>query len=525
MGTKNDVSRRAILGGMAAAAGAFGFGCSDDVSSSDDASLAHASRLSNGEQECDVVVVGAGIAGLVAARALSAQGLSVLVLEARGRVGGRTLNQSLARNGFSDRTIELGGQFVGPLPGQGPWPQDKIYNLAAEFGIGTFKTYNEGNYVNYGQGLRTTYSSASRVPLDLGTPNLIIALTAFNALAKQVPLDAPWDAPKAAEWDSMTVESWMRSSLLPPAGPDAPTNHAVQLAVQSVLSTEPREVSLLRWLFYVASAGGLDNLLNTAGGGQDSRFVGGSQRISVAMAETLGERLHLNTAVRRIQHADGKVKVSGDGYTVTAKRVIVAIPPSLAGRMAYDPPLAALHPRGFLRDQLTQRFPMASVIKINLVYERPFWRDDGLAGQATSDSGAVRVTFDNTPYPESGSPGVLMGFIEGDEARIWSARSREERYAKVLDDMARLFGPRVRAPLGGIQGYYEGLWNLDEWAGGGPTCNQAPGGLIQYRSAVRDPIGLIHWSGTETATRWTGFMDGAVESGQRAAQEVLTALG
>jgi monoamine oxidase len=348
-------------------------------------------------------------------------------------------------------------------------------------------------------------------------------------MAKEVPIAAPWTAPSAAAWDGETVESWMRRTLAPPdQPPDAPTNHLVTLAVQAVLSVEPREVSLLRLLFYVAAAGNLDHLVNTASGAQDSRFVGGAQAIPRAMAAALGNRLLLNAPARRIEHVASAVRVKGDGFTVVAKRAIVAVPPALAGRIVYDPPLGALAPHGFLRDQLTQRMPMASVLKVNVLYPRPFWRDAGLAGQVTSDTGAVRATFDNTPYPDprtpTASPGVLMGFIEADEARAWSQRTRPERYQRVLQDLGTYFGPQALAPLGGIDGYYEAVWNVDPFSAGGPTGHHTPGAIVQYRAALRDPIGRVHWAGTETATRWTGYMDGAVESGRRAAAEVLAAL-
>ncbi|HUE40073.1 MAG TPA: FAD-dependent oxidoreductase, partial [Candidatus Binatia bacterium] len=442
-------------------------------------------------------------------------------------------------NGFSGRVVEMGGQYVGPLPGETPsatipgqeveWPQDKVFALAAELGIGTFKTYNTGDYLNYAGGLLVPYSSTTRIPPDLGLVNAGLAIGLLNQMAKSVPIAAPWDTPAAAELDGETVESWMRRTLLPPGDPDSITNHLITLAIEAVLSVEPREVSLLRLLFYIASAGNLDNLVNTGNGGQDSRFIGGSQAISVALARALGDDVVLNAPVRRIEHDADRVKVIGESFTVLAKRAIVAVPPPLAGRIVYDPPLADLGPSGFLRDQLTQRHPMASILKVNVLYERPFWRDAGLAGQVTSDSGAVRVTFDNTPYPDPGtsdvSPGVLMGFIEADEARAWSTRSREERYQKVVDDLATYFGSKARSPLGGMNGYYEMVWNREEFSTGGPTANHAPGAIVEYRSAIRDPIGLLHWAGTETATRWTGYMDGAVESGERAAQEVASALG
>jgi monoamine oxidase len=233
--------------------------------------------------------------------------------------------------------------------------------------------------------------------------------------------------------------------------------------------------------------------------------------------------------VRRIEHGNGVVTVRGDAFAVTARRCIVAIPPALAGRIAYAPTLADLDPQGVTRDQLTQRHPMASILKVNVLYPRPFWRDAGLAGQVTSDSGAVRATFDNTPYPDAQTsavtPGAMLGFIEADEARHWSTRTRQERYQQVISDLANYFGPQALQPLGGINGYYEALWNREEFSGGGPTGVPMSGAIVEYGTALRRPIGLVHWAGTETATRWSGYMDGAVESGQRAAGEAAAALG
>jgi monoamine oxidase len=241
--------------------------------------------------------------------------------------------------------------------------------------------------------------------------------------------------------------------------------------------------------------------------------VGGTQLISLRMANELGARaVELSSPVRSISHGDERVTIQSDRVSVRAQRAIVAIPPTLAGRIAYDPPLPAI------RDGLTQRMAMGSVVKCMAIYERPFWRERGLSGAITSVTGPVSVGFDNSP--PDGSPGVLMGFLEGGAARSHADLSQDERRRAVADSFARMFGPEAAEPIG----YVDRSWRSEEWSRGCYGGFMPPGAWIDHGSALRDPIGPLHWAGTETATVWNGYMDGAVTSGERAASEVLAAL-
>jgi monoamine oxidase len=241
--------------------------------------------------------------------------------------------------------------------------------------------------------------------------------------------------------------------------------------------------------------------------------VGGSQMVSIRLAQELGEgAVRLNAPVRRIEHGDGRVTVHGDGITARGKRVIVALPPTLTSRIAYDPPLPG-H-----RDQLTQRMPQGSVIKCMAIYDEPFWRADGLSGQATSDAGPAKVVFDNSP--PDGSPGVLLAFLEGERARTLGRLPAEERRRQILDGLTRLFGPRAAQP----ERFIERIWAEEEWTRGCYGCYMPPGAWTSFGATLRAPIGAIHWAGAETATVWNGYMDGAVQSGRRAAREALSAV-
>jgi monoamine oxidase len=456
----------------------------------------------------------------------------VIVLEARNRVGGRTLNHQLG-NG---RVIEVGGQWVGPLPGEPPVstfpgqavyrPQDQLYTLAQQLGIGTFKTYNQGDYLDYSNGQLNRYSSQTRIPPDASAANAGYALFNLNQMARTVDTAAPWTNANAETWDQQSFETWMRENLNP-TQPQEPPNAAdralVNLAIEAVFSVEPRDVSLLHVLWYIASAGTLDNLVATASGAQDSRFIGGSQQISIAMASALGSRVRLNAPVRKITQNNSSVIVSGVSFSVTAQRAIVAIPPHLNLGIDYEPLLSTFD--GGLRDQLVQRLPMGTVLKVQCLYPHPFWRAQGLAGQVTSDTGPVRITFDNTPYPDDGSPnaspGVLIGFIEGDDGRYWMRQPQTTRQQAVVQSMVRYFGGQAANPVG----YVEQLWPQERWTGGCYGAFFPTGVWSSYGAALRAPLGRVYWAGTETATTWAGYMDGAVRSGQEAAHEVLAALG
>jgi monoamine oxidase len=272
-------------------------------------------------------------------------------------------------------------------------------------------------------------------------------------------------------------------------------------------------MSLLHLLFYIHSAGSLERLFDTEGGAQQDRFVGGSQLVALRLAERLGdERLLLRSPVRRIEHGPDGVVVRSDEAVVRARQAILAIAPTLAGRIAYDPPLPGY------RDQLTQRMPLGTVAKCMAIYDEPFWRAEGLTGEGMSEVGPVRLTFDNSP--PDGSPGVLLGFLEGRRARELGRLPADQRRTAVIDCFGRLFGPRARSP----QDYVERLWAEEEWTRGCYGCHMPTGAWTAYGPALREPIGPIHWAGAEVATVWSGYMDGAVRSGENAAAEALARL-
>ncbi len=453
--------------------------------------------MSDGSQTVDVAVVGAGLAGLTAARDLLAAGHSVTVLEARDRVGGRTLNEDLG----DGKVVEVGGQWIGPT-------QDRMAALARQMGVDTYPTYAEGQNLNEWRGKVTRYSGTIPRIRPTALADMGQAMARLNRMARSVPLDRPWTAPKAARWDATSMRTWMERSMVTRAGKEA-----LALGIHSVWAVEPEDFSLLHLLFYTHSAGSLEMLFDTEGGAQERRFVGGSQLVSQRLAEHLGDQVvRLQAPVRRIDHGDEGVTVVADGLTVAAQRVVVALPPPLAGRIVYDPLLPGY------RDQLTQRTQMGTVVKAMAVYDEPFWRADGLSGQATTDAGMVRLTYDNSP--PDGSPGVLLGFVEAARARRFGLLDAAERRRVVVDTFARLFGPRAADP----ERYIERLWAEEEYTRGCYGAHMPTGAWTAYGPALREPIGPIHWACTEAALIWNGYMDGAVRSGESVAREVLGAL-
>jgi monoamine oxidase len=449
------------------------------------------------EEEADVLVVGAGLAGLTTARELAAAGRSVIVLEARDRVGGRIVNHPVG----DGKIVEMGGQWTGP-------GQDRLLALAAEMGVTTFPTYDDGTNVLHFNSRRGTYSGSIPRISPLVLADVGRAQARLESLARRVPTDAPWTARRALDWDGQTFQTWIRRNAA-----SRSARMLLTLATEAVFGCEPGDLSLLHVLFYAHSAGSFQRLIGTSGGAQQDRFAGGSQLIAERMAGRLGDAtLRLSQPVTGITVSGDRVSCTTPGGSFAGRRVVVSVPPTLAGRISYEPALPGW------RDQLTQRAPMGSVIKCQVLYDEPFWRAEGLSGQATGDGEGSRIVFDNSP--PDGSPGILLAFLEGDEARRLGRVSERDRRRAVVDSLARYFGPKAAKPAG----YLELDWQQERWSGGCYGTLFGPNAWTRYGQALRDPVGPIHWAGTETATIWAGYMDGAVQSGQRAAAEVLSRL-
>lgn len=448
-----------------------------------------------GEREAEVVVVGAGLAGLSAARQLVGEGLEVVVVEARDRVGGRTENGFLA-----GVPLELGGQWVGP-------GQEVILGLVEELGLETFPTWTAGeNLFDLNGSVRRYRGTIPKInPAALA--EVWLALKRIDRLSSRIDPAAPWSAARAAEWDEITVADWISRSVLTRTAKDL-----IRLAVHAVWAAEPEEISLLHFLAYTRAAGSIEALLDTEGGAQDSRVVGGSQAISERMAADLDGRVLTGKQVSAIEWSGDSVIVRAAGSSFSARRAIVTAPPVLAGGIEWEPVMPEV------RSGLTSSMLPGRVVKAMAAYESPFWREQGLSGSVTSVGSPVSMVFDNSP--PTGTPGVLVSFFEASAADTAGAMTDVERREVVVSNLVRLFGEKASNPLG----YLDRCWANEEFSAGCYGAFMPPGAWTRCGRALAEPVGPIHWAGAETATRWTGYMDGAVSSGRRAAGEVLASL-
>lgn len=447
-------------------------------------------------ESADVLVVGAGLAGLTAARHLVGAGRSVIVLEARDRVGGRIVNQQIG----DGKIVEMGGQWAGPT-------QDRLLSLAAELDVATFPTYDTGKKVLHFNGKRGTYSGSIPRINPVVLADIGRAQARLEALAKTVPTNAPWTAQNAERLDGETLQTWARRNTMTRGA-----QHLLALAAEAVFAAEPGDLSMLHVLFYSHSGGSFQRLIDTNGGAQQDRFVGGSALIAERLAAALAGVIRLGAPVSKIQVAADIVMATTAAGQFAGRQIIVTAPPLLAGRIEYEPALP------HWREQLTQRTPMGSVIKCQVIYDEPFWRGEGLSGQATGDVAGARIVFDNSP--PDGSPGILLAFLEGDEARRLGREPAEVRRRAVIDSLVGYFGPRAAKP----DNYLERDWQQEKWSGGCYGTLFGPNVWTRYGHALRAPVGPIHWAGTETSSVWAGYMDGAVRSGERAAAQVFSLL-
>lgn len=453
------------------------------------------STVDNSTQRVDVVVVGAGMAGMMAARSLIRHGKKVAVLEAQNRVGGRVKPGKLAGH-----PIDVGGMWVGPT-------QTRLLEVIKEYGLHTTTQFEDGKGIIDLNGKRTVADRES-LGFDSDTQAEYRRVVGeLNRLSAQVPLDAPWTMPQAEEFDDMTVEDWFESKT---------KNKALlsffQLTTRGVFTADPFQMSFLYFLFYLRSGDDFDTLNGYENAAQAFLVKETMHHLAARIAEDLGKTIVMEAPVTAIAQDASGVIVSSEKGKWRGDSAIVAVPLPLSVRIAYHPALPAE------RDALAQHMPMGSVIKYWLAYEKPFWREHGLNGLMTSD--VPPTDFFSDASPPEGGPGFLVGFIEAHNAIKWMGRPIKERKKLVVERVASLLGPEGANPID----YEDQNWPADPWSRGCYGASMGPGVMSTLGKVIRQPHGRVHWAGTETATKWTGYIEGAIRSGERAAEEVLAGL-
>ncbi|KAM7045707.1 amine oxidase [flavin-containing] A-like isoform 1-T2 [Molossus nigricans] len=465
-------------------------------------SMASRERASASGHMFDVIVVGGGISGLSAAKLLTEHGVNVLVLEARDRVGGRTYT---IRNKHVDY-VDVGGAYVGPT-------QNRILRLSKELGLKTYKVNVNERIVQYVKG--KTYPFRGAFP-PVWNP---IAYLDYNNLwrtmdnmGKEIPADAPWNAPHAEEWDRITMKELIDKICW--------TQTAKQFAslfVNINVTSEPHEVSALWFLWYVKQCGGTTRIFSVTNGGQERKFVGGSGQVSELIMSRLGDRVKLSRPVTSVDQSGDNIIIETLNHEVyECKYVISAIPPTLTAKIHFIPELPPE------RNQLVQRLPMGAIIKCMMYYKEAFWKKKDYCGCMIiqDEEAPISITLDDTK-PDGSLP-AIMGFILARKAVQLAKLQKDQRKKIICELYSKVLGSEeALQPVH----YEEKNWCEEQYSGGCYTAYFPPGIMTQYGRVIREPVGRIYFAGTETATHWSGYMEGAVEAGERAARSILNALG
>jgi putrescine oxidase len=448
----------------------------------------------------DVVIVGAGPSGLTAARELKKAGLSVAVLEARDRVGGRTWTDTI-----DGAMLEIGGQWVSP-------DQTALLALIDDLGLQTYSRYRDGESVYIGaDGKRTLYTGET-FPVSETTAAEMDKLTVLlDSLAAEIGAEEPWAHPKARELDTISFHHWLRQNST-----DEEACNNIGLFIAGGMLTKPAHAfSALQAVLMAASAGSFSNLTDEDFI-LDKRVVGGMQQVSLLQAAELGEDVVLDSPVRTInwtEDASGghRVTAVSERATVNARFVIMAVPPNLYSRVSFNPPL----PRR--QHQMHQHQSLGLVIKVHAVYSSPFWREDGLSGTAFGAGAIVQEVYDNTNHEDP--RGTLVGFVSDEKADAMFELSAEDRRRTILESIASFLGEKALDP----EVYYESDWGSEEWTRGAYAASYDLGGLHRYGKDQLKPVGPIYWSSSDLAAEGYQHVDGAVRMGQITAARIVAA--
>jgi monoamine oxidase len=444
-----------------------------------------------------VIIIGAGFSGIAAAKKLHEAGISFLVLEARERLGGRVYTKQISE----DLYLDLGGQWIGPS-------QDRMYALCQEYHMDYFETYDQGyNIIDFQKQVKKFKGLIPKLDI-ISLINLDFVLKKLERLAKSIPQDSPWLHPKSAEFDQVSLAAFVASHCK-----TNPCRKVVTLALETVFAAELNEVSLLHALFYFKSGRDLNTLINIKNGAQLHRIIGGMQKLVEKMAKPFMDQIKFNHPVISIKKENGVFTIIGESFSFRTKKIIMAIPPVLAGKINFTPMLSAA------KRQVLDRIAMGQVGKCFMVYQKPFWREAGFSGQAFADElSPFQSMFDASP--KDANYGIILGFTIGNRAKVFFENNKESRKAIMLEKLTSYFGTEAKNPL-----LYEDFSMTDEaWSRGCYAGLYPTGTWTGFQDAFAKTENDIFWAGTEASKVWFGYIEGAVRAGEVAAENVISDL-